>query len=115
MGNSKRRTVFTVLTFMCTTLSSVVAYVGEDVMVALLTTLASVIVAWSEFVGVGRKISRYSGAITSLKETLTWWDSLNEVEKASMINIPRLVLEVETIITNEHLAWKSTSSSEKDK
>merc|ERR1719401_1545867 len=87
----------------------------QPVSVALLSSVASAILAWAEFVDVNRKIERYSICINKLKTTISWWDSLRDVERASTVNITKLVLDGEGIISSEHLAWKSTGENDKNK
>ena len=43
---------------------------------------------------------------------LSWWNSLGEVEKASRESITYLVLEAESIISEEHRSWTATASKQ---
>merc|ERR1712187_1051479 len=97
-----------------TSMSSLLAYLDMPVTVALFSCVAASVLAWAEFLDVGRKIMRYSVAINKLKALIIWWDSLPDVEKASTVNITRLVLEGESIISSEHVAWKSTCEADAD-
>ena len=69
------------------------------------------ITSWSEFSDTSRKMERYSRAHMQLKKLLAWWEALGEVEKASKGNITSLVRSAEAIISDERLAWMSTSQS----
>ena len=44
-----------------------------------------------------------------MKKLLNWWDSLDEVEKASTETISRLIQRSEAIIADERIAWVSTA------
>jgi len=104
------RTFWTLLLLICTAIATVLAYFKFVFIVALLSALASAITSWAQFRDLGRKIDRYNGAVRHIKELITWWDSLGEVEKASNINAARLVLEGESIITNENTTWNSAGA-----
>ena len=58
---------------------------------------------------------RYSRNITAIKDLLTTWNSMSYVQKASPIEIARLVLGSEEIICNvERLAFQRTRGDRKD-
>ena len=44
----------------------------------------------------------------ALEGQLSWWYSLSEVDKASVMQITKLVQTTEQIITAERLAWQIT-------
>ena len=77
----------------------------------VVTTLSVTFTSWSEFSDTARKLERYTRAHVGLRKLLTWWESLGEVEKASKENITSLVQRVDQVISDEHLAWISTSGS----
>ena len=54
---------------------------------------------------------RYSRSIISLKNLITWWNSLSDAQKSTAANITQLVTSGEQIISNERLAWYSTAQS----
>jgi hypothetical protein len=56
------------------------------------SSTAAAITAWVEFSDLGQKVERYSAAIRSIKNLLSWWNSLSEVEKVATLNINRLVV-----------------------
>ena len=82
--------------------------------VTVATAAATAVTSWAEFSEDSRKVERYSSAINSLKKLLSWWDSLGEVEKASRENITHLVLETESIVSEEQRSWTSTASKQQD-
>jgi hypothetical protein len=55
-------------------------------------------------------MERYTSAIRSLKNMVSWWEALNDVERAGTQNIAKLVLLSEEIIAGERDAWKLTAS-----
>ena len=82
--------------------------------VTVATAAATAVTSWAEFSEDSRKVERYSSAVNSLKKLLSWWDSLGEVEKASRENITHLVLETESIVSEEQRSWTSTASKQQD-
>ena len=76
------------------------------------TAAASALTSWAEFSEDARKVERYSSALNALMNLITWWDSLGEVEKASRESIAHLVLEAESIISEEQRSWTSTASKQ---
>lgn len=89
--------------------SSVLARYNMLSWVLVSTAAATVLTSWSEFSEDARKVERYSSALNALKMLLSWWDSLGEVEKASRESITHLVLEAESIISEEQRSWTSTA------
>ena len=57
---------------------------------------------------------RYSRAISSINDLLTEWDSMSYVQKASPVEVGRLILGGEAIINDERLAWQKTGIRNKD-
>ena len=50
-------------------------------------------------------MERYTSAVLSMTSLLNWWKKLSHVEKASLENISKLILESEQIIAHENNAW----------
>ena len=57
------------------------------------------------------KLVRYNSCVSQLRNLLTWWASLPDVEKASRQNSTALVTNCEKIIQGEREAWLSSASS----
>jgi hypothetical protein len=92
--------------------SSILARYQELTMVAIATAAATALKSWGEFANAEVKMERYSGSITSLKQLLSWWDCLSDVKKASRDSIGELVLQAESIISQEQLSWTAAASKE---
>lgn len=60
------------------------------------------------------KVERYSSAVSNLKNLLSWWDSLGEVQKASREMIAQLVQGAELIINQEQFAWSTPKKQAAD-
>jgi hypothetical protein len=71
--------------------------------------MISAFTAWEEFCDLRKKTMRYTRAVRAIKNLLSWWSRLGEVERASMDNRTRLILSGEEIISEERLAWLSTA------
>jgi len=119
----RRSRFWTLMTLVFSAVCSALAYFKLNLVVAMLSGVTSGIVCWIEFEDLQRKIERYSNAIRSIKALKSWWDSLTPAERASTLNISRLILEGESIITSENQGWRSKapktakpddSSQEKD-
>lgn len=95
---------------LCSITVTTLAYLRLDRWVISITTAASLVVSWSEFVDLARKAERYTLAVQGLKNLLSWWSTLSEVEKASKEMIARLIEAGESIISDERNAWLSTAS-----
>ena len=59
--------------------------------------------------GVGASGGRYSRSITAIKDLLSAWDLMSYVQKASPVQVGRLILGGEAIINDERLAWQKTA------
>mmetsp|Transcript_50594 Transcript_50594/g.76973 ORF Transcript_50594/g.76973 Transcript_50594/m.76973 type:complete len:129 (+) Transcript_50594:2-388(+) len=65
--------------------------------------------AWLEFQGTRQKLVRYNRCLSMLKDVLTTWNGLIDVEQAAKENIFALVDTAENIITGEVLSWTSSA------
>jgi hypothetical protein len=111
--NTRRRAVMQVLVMLLGMAASILAQWEYLSVVTIVAAFASIATSWNEFLDAGRKVERYTRAITSLKKVLTWWKSLSEVERAAKDNISMLVNTSESVISQERLAWVSTASTSK--
>ena len=89
--------------------ASILAHLSITPGVTGTTALATSLTSWTEFSDYFRKVERYSNAVKSLTNLLTWWNSLSAVEKASRDSITKLVHSSESIISEEQQAWYSSA------
>ena len=82
---------------------------------AVVTAVVSGLTSWSEFRGTPAKIMRYSGAVHQITQLTLWWESLTDVDKASMKNVNHLVGTFEGYFIDECRGWLSTAMAKKDK
>merc|ERR1712087_535486 len=82
--------------------------------VAILTSAASAVTAWSEFKDGRRKTERYSNSVDGLRDLVSWWDSRSRLEQCSNVHINSLVTGCERIIAGEYLAWRPSSKNDKN-
>ena len=64
-----------------------------------------------------RKIERYTRAVRSIQKLLSWWTTIDSVERAGVVAISKLISSGEAIIAEERLAWQPLnigSSTSKD-
>jgi hypothetical protein len=92
--------------------ATVLAKYEQPLFITIVSGAAVSLVSWAEFSEAPSKVERYTKSITSLKNLLCWWDSLGDVQKATKDAIGKLVITSETIISEEQLAWTSSSSKQ---
>lgn len=109
-----RRTLVKMLALGVTVAAAVLAKYGMVTSVVLATSFGSAITAYQEYNDNAKKIDRYNRAISGLENLLTWWEALSRVERASEVNIAKLVHSGEQSIEDERIAWLSTSSNGRD-
>lgn len=100
--------MFKVILLFCTIASSILARFDQTAVVVTITALATTSTTWMEFIDAQSKLERYTIAVRLMTNLHNWWKNLSAVEKASMENISRLVLETEMIIADEQSAWMSS-------
>ena len=87
-------------------------------MALVIASAAAALTSWTEFADNGRKVERYTRAVVELENLVSNWKSLTEVEKASPVTIYHVIFTGESIISDERVAWVSTtdqkSSTEKE-
>eukprot|EP00282_Hemiselmis_andersenii_P037558 CAMPEP_0169426518 /NCGR_PEP_ID=MMETSP1042-20121227/250_1 /TAXON_ID=464988 /ORGANISM="Hemiselmis andersenii, Strain CCMP1180" /LENGTH=1005 /DNA_ID=CAMNT_0009536455 /DNA_START=113 /DNA_END=3128 /DNA_ORIENTATION=- len=76
---------------------------------AVVTAVAAGLTAWAEFSGTEKKLYRYSESASQVGSAVMWWNSLAEVDKASTVQISRLVETCETIFQTEGQSWSSAT------
>lgn len=104
------KTIWQVITFICTTAGAVLAYSGQSQYVAIISATATAISSWMAFEQLQQRLQRYTTTVRSLENLLSWWASLNDISKAAEANITRLVQDGERIITSERLAWSAVNT-----
>ena len=92
--------------------ASVLARYEKLTWVTVATAAATVTTSWAEFGDASHKVERYSSAIVALRNLLSTWNSLGEVQKLSREMITNLVLTAEAIITDEQANWTSTAAKQ---
>ena len=90
--------MFKVILLACTIVSSILARFDQTAVVVTITALATTSTTWMEFIDAQSKLERYTIAVRMMTNLHNWWKNLSAVEKASMENISRLVLETETCL-----------------
>ena len=96
-----------------TAISATLASINMTIWISVVSVIGSSITAWQEFSGTSKKLTRYAGAITKLRNLKIWWFSLNPVQKASAKNINYLVNQTEEVIMSDSKAWLATSQANK--
>mmetsp|Transcript_46060 Transcript_46060/g.108560 ORF Transcript_46060/g.108560 Transcript_46060/m.108560 type:complete len:91 (-) Transcript_46060:11-283(-) len=75
--------------------------------------ISAAVTGWMEFTSVAEKLSRYNSALVAFRNLLLWWNSLTQVEKASLAVVNNLVGTAENIICNEVNAWAAVQAEGK--
>lgn len=98
--------VLLVLGGICTTLLGFLNLQGWTPVVA---SLVGTMMAWLEFNGTSKKLSRYSDVVHQVNSLILWWKRLTDVDRASLANIEQLIMSGEEMFATERQAWLSTS------
>ena len=113
-SSARWKTIWQMLTFVCTTAGAVLAYSGQSQYVAIISATATAISSWMAFERLQERLQRYTTTVRSLENLLSWWASLNDISKAAEPNITRLVQDGERIVTSERLAWSAVNTEYAD-
>ena len=98
-------------TTICVTVaSSVLSRYALLLLVTIVAAFGSMVTAYDEYLDTTRKIERYNRAIAKINNLLTWWESLGSIDKVARSSVAHLINEGEEVISEERLAWSSTSS-----
>ena len=92
--------------FVCTATSATLAYLTYPAYVAIVSAVSTAIGSWIAFQGLEERLSRSNSTVRALETLLSWWHSLSDVDKASVLQITELVQTSEQIITAERMAWQ---------
>lgn len=88
---------------------ALLAYLNQTIGVIIVIIICSALLSCSEFSDITKKIERYTRAVRSIKNLLSWWDVLTDVERAGIDNISTLIETGESIISDERQSWNSTA------
>ena len=102
--------MFKLVILFCTLAATMLARYSLAIWVIGVSSGAAALTSWQEFTDVSHKTERYNRAVFELRNLLSWWKSLSEVEKASKASIVQLVHSAEGVISEERLAWMSTAN-----
>ena len=105
-GLARWRLVLQCLIFVCTGTSATLSYLSLPAYVAIVSASSTAIGSWIAFQGLEERLTRYSSTVRALEVQISWWHSLSDVDKASVLQITELVQTSEQIITAERMAWQ---------
>jgi len=110
---AKLRFRMQIFIILCSAISAVITQVGGQpaAYVAVVTVIAGSLTSWLEFADLGGKVERYNSTVREIKNLLSWWRTLDGVEKANVDNIQHLIHTGEAILTNELRAWSQSGVS----
>ena len=98
----------------CTVASATLSFLsGLTAYVVVATSLAAGVTSWNAHDDISKRIARYTNAVRSIERLEWWWKSLDDIERASPVNISRLVESGEEMINAERLAWLTAFKKEK--
>lgn len=108
----RRCFIFQMLLILCTTSCACFSYLNMQAAVTVAAVVVGTISSWVEFSDYTKKLERYTSATQELKNVLTWWSSLSDVEQASRESITDLVVNTEGAISSEYTAWSSAGKKQ---
>eukprot|EP00961_Rhodomonas_salina_P156921 2112564-Rhodomonas_salina.1 len=79
-----------VLLILSSAVGAVIAYLGFSRYVAIIAAAGGALTSWLEFHSTDKKLMRYNNSISSLKNLLTWWNAVNDIERAALDTINTL-------------------------
>merc|ERR1712070_82588 len=98
------RSVLQLCSFTFSALGAVLVHIKLTRHVVIVASLAAAVTSYIEFTGLSRKIVRYTGVVRGLKNLLSRWNALGDVERAVPGTISNFITAAECIITDEHKA-----------
>ena len=90
--------------------NSVIELLGHYSCVPFHLWSTGAVTTWQEVNGIQSKLSRYNNTIVGLRNIVTWWNGLGEIEQSGLENISFLITESEALITGELNAWLTLSA-----
>eukprot|EP00933_Yihiella_yeosuensis_P005238 TRINITY_DN109717_c0_g1_i1.p1 TRINITY_DN109717_c0_g1~~TRINITY_DN109717_c0_g1_i1.p1 ORF type:complete len:1269 (-),score=306.07 TRINITY_DN109717_c0_g1_i1:84-3419(-) len=104
---SRKQRIIQALLLLSSIATAALAALEYSKWTAIVASISGAIAAWHEYEGMSNKLERYSTVSCALMNVLMWWQSLPEVDQASVLNVEHLVGQTETLINSEHSAWLS--------
>mmetsp|Transcript_94369 Transcript_94369/g.244223 ORF Transcript_94369/g.244223 Transcript_94369/m.244223 type:complete len:878 (-) Transcript_94369:88-2721(-) len=102
-----RRRVFQFLLLLSSIGSALLVSIGEYQWTAIVSAASGALAAWQEFVGMAKKLERYSSVSSALSNVLMSWQALPEVDQSNLKNVEAVVERTESLLGSEHAAWLS--------
>ena len=73
--------------------------------VPIIASFVGATMAWLEFNGTSKKLSRYSDVVHQVNSLILWWERLTDVDRASLANIEQLIMSGEGMFAMVSCAW----------
>jgi hypothetical protein len=90
----------------CTIASSALSYIGTSShYVAVSSGTAAAVTSWVSYSDLLRKIELYNKTVRSINELIWYWKSLDDVERANIETITKLIETGEAILASERQTW----------
>ena len=100
----------------CTIASSALSYIGTSShYVAVSSGTAAAVTSWVSYSDLMRKIELYNKTVRSINELIWYWKSLDDVERANIETINKLIETGEAILASERQAWITAEKKNVDK
>ena len=110
---SRRRKFVSILSFLLTAGGTVLAVLELASWAAISTAAVGMVMSYSEFNSVDRKLVRYSDTIHRLQHIILWWRAKSAVDRSNLAHISQLVDECEKTFQCERTGWVATSITSK--
>merc|ERR1712224_961685 len=115
MGYVRIRTLFQLMVFVCSALSSILSYLDQLSYVGFISALAAAITSWVGFTDLNNKTQRYTSAVTGIKKLQRSWATLTPVQQSDRRNVMDLVAQGEVLLNNEFSSWSAGVGKSKKK
>jgi hypothetical protein len=107
--------VFNGLLMASSAAGAIIAFTWIPEYVAIITAVTAGIMSWVEFSSVNKKLARYNGSVVELESIVLWWQSISAVDRASPLQIEKLISLCEKAINAERTSWLSSTASDDEK
>lgn len=94
---------------------ALLAVFGQQVWIAVATTVGTTIGAWIGQMQWENSVSTYNQNAANLNEIMLWWDGLTPAAQSLIENRDELVLRTETTLKNEYDGWVQQMKQSLDK
>jgi hypothetical protein len=108
---SRKKDILQYLSILLSACGSLLVFLDASEYVVIVSSVAGALTSWAEFRDVSRKLERYNNTLRSIKKLLSFWDSLDKVDKNSSARITQLVENGEAIISSETGSWSSWNAT----